>query len=214
MNHIFCLDFETTGLNVFHHDIIEVGCKKLTENQSYHTLVIPKENDMVNPTYQYVSPRINDITGITDTMIIDSGILPMQMIEGLFNYINQFVNSNDTVYLVSHNGNGFDFIFLRRYIHEYNNNIDEDNNKINIDNYRFIDSMFVAKLIHIDGRVNQPYLCRMYNIENISEHRAIGDVNALEQLYIKLCEVYSLKKGRANNYYIENPAELLRELYY
>ena len=50
--------------------------------------------------------------------------------------------------------------------------------------FKYIDSLLLSKLFLKEERVNQPGLCRRYNICNDMERRAIGDVNALEKLYI------------------------------
>tara|TARA_B100000902_G_C27056371_1_gene786796 strand:- start:174 stop:815 length:642 start_codon:yes stop_codon:yes gene_type:complete len=213
MKDIFFIDFETTGLNVFHHDIIEVGIKKIGDNSFYNTLVTPKENNVIHATYQYIPDRIRRITGITDNMILESGIHKDQMIENMFNHIRS--NSNDDIiYLVAHNGYGFDFVFLKRYVNEYNNTVDDDQ-KISLDNIRFIDSMYLAKLYLVNDRVSLPSLCQKYNIQNTAEHRAMGDVLALESLYIELCHQYSSKKEYNYNHYLDYPEDILKEtLYY
>ena len=212
MADIFFIDFETTGLNVFHHDIIEVGIKKLGDNSFYSTLVIPTENNTIHATYQYISDRIHSITGITDNMILESGIHKHQMIENMFNHIRSNSN-NEMIYLVAHNGYGFDFVFLKRYVNEYNNTVDDDQ-KISLDNIRFVDSMFLAKLYLVNDRVSLSSLCQKYNIQNTSEHRAMGDVIALESLYIEMCHQYSSRKEYNYNHYLENPEDILKEILY
>ena len=42
-----------------------------------------------------------------------------------------------------------------------------------------------------------------HDIVNESEHRALGDVKALEQLYTQLCKEYSKSMGK-KNYYLDN----------
>ena len=42
--------------------------------------------------------------------------------------------------------------------------------------------------------VKQSILRRKYNVKNFAEHRAIGDIQALEQVYIRLCEQFSILK--------------------
>ena len=57
-------------------------------------------------------------------------------------------------------------------------------------------------------RLNQPALCKKYGIVNEEEHRALGDVKALEQLYNALCKGYANYKEEDENHYLENPGEI------
>ena len=51
------LDFETSGLNPYHDDIIEIGAKVLNKDASFQCLVKPKSNKLI-------SEKITEITGI------------------------------------------------------------------------------------------------------------------------------------------------------
>jgi len=207
MNKLFVLDFETTGLNVFHHEVIEVGIKMIGANDHYTSLIKPRSNR------QEIPQRITQITGITTDMVSADGHHEQQVTENIFNYINSYRENNETVYLIAHNGYSFDFIFLKRMVKDYNDEVD-DSMKISLDNIKFIDSMYLAKLLLVNERVNQPGLCQRYNIENSQEHRAMGDVLSLEQLYIELCQQYSFQNGHNYNHYLENPECILEESYY
>lgn len=207
MSKLFILDFETTGLNIFHHDVIEVGIKLVGSNDHYTSLVVPRSENIDIPQ------RVVEITGITHNMIRNDGHSEHNVTQNIFNYINSYRDNNEVVYIIAHNGYGFDFIFLKRLVKNYNDNVD-DNQKINLENIRFIDSMYLAKLLLVNERVNQPGLCQRYNIENSQEHRAMGDVLSLEQLYIELCLQYSRIKGYNYNHYLENPEEILNETFY
>lgn len=208
MNKLFVLDFETTGLNIFHHEVIEVGIKMIGANDHYTSLVKPMGNESIIPQ------RITQITGITTDMVRDDGHNPQQVTENIFNYICDHRDDPDEiVYIIAHNGYSFDFVFLKRMVKDYNDEVD-DSMKISLDNIKFIDSMYLAKLLLVNERVNQPGLCQRYNIENSQEHRAMGDVLSLEQLYIELCQQYSFQNGHNYNHYLENPECILEECYY
>ena len=56
---IFILDFETSGLNPYRDDIIEIGIKKYMGDESYQTLVIPESKNLI-------SDQITRITNITN----------------------------------------------------------------------------------------------------------------------------------------------------
>lgn len=207
MNKLFVIDFETTGLNIFHNNVIEVGIKLIGSNDHYTSLVMPRSENLNIPQ------RITQITGITRDMVLNDGHSEHSVVENIFNYINSYRENNEMVYLIAHNGYSFDFVFLKRLVKGYNDNVD-DNQKISLENFRFIDSMYLAKLLLVNERVNQPGLCQRYNIQNSQEHRAMGDVLSLEELYIELCQQYSYRKGHNNNHYLENPEEILKETFY
>ena len=207
MNKLFVIDFETTGLNIFHNNVIEVGIKLIGSNDHYTSLVMPRSENLNIPQ------RVVEITGITRDMVLNDGHSEHSVVENIFNYINSYRENNETIYLIAHNGYSFDFVFLKRLVKGYNDNVD-DNQKISLENFRFIDSMYLAKLLLVNERVNQPGLCQRFNIQNSQEHRAMGDVLSLEELYIELCQQYSYRKGHNNNHYLENPEEILKETFY
>jgi DNA polymerase III subunit alpha, Gram-positive type len=207
MNKLFVIDFETTGLNIFHNNVIEVGIKLIGSNDHYTSLVMPRSENLNIPQ------RVVEITGITRDMVLNDGHSEHSVVENIFNYISSYRENNETIYLIAHNGYSFDFVFLKRLVKGYNDNVN-DNQKISLENFRFIDSMYLAKLLLVNERVNQPGLCQRYNIQNSQEHRAMGDVLSLEELYIELCQQYSYRKGYNNNHYLENPEEILKETYY
>ena len=60
---IFFLDFETTGLNPYHDDPIEIAIKKMNTKNYYQTLVKPRINGI---HYRYISPKIKSITNLVD----------------------------------------------------------------------------------------------------------------------------------------------------
>ena len=49
---IYFLDFETTGLNPFNDDLIEIAIKKIDTNEYYQPLIKPKVNGI---HYKYIS---------------------------------------------------------------------------------------------------------------------------------------------------------------
>ena len=77
----FILDFETTGLNPYHNEIIEIAVKKYNENKIYTDLVKPK---LIRG--RYVTDRIIQITNITNQDIDEKGI---SQIQGCINLFNQ-----------------------------------------------------------------------------------------------------------------------------
>jgi len=88
---------------------------------------------------------------------------------------------NDKITIVSHNGESFDFLFLKRIFY--------DLKVLKIKSFPvhkiiFIDTLLLAKRL-ISGRstYRQSTLCQQYDISVEGSHRALNDVIALEQLF-------------------------------
>ena len=187
----FVLDFETTGLNPYHNEIIEVAIKKFKEEKLYNELVKPS---LVHG--KYVEDRIIKITGITNQDLHDKGVPQMTACENLFNFIKDNSEDDKPIYLIAHNGIGFDYIFLMVLVRKYKNYAQLNNiNMINLlDVYNrlvYIDSLFLSRFV-IPGRYqySQKTLCKTFNISQDNAHRAFGDVIDLEKLYIAMMMNY------------------------
>ena len=187
----FVLDFETTGLNPYHHEIIEVAIKKYKEDKLYNDLVMPK---LVNG--KYVEDRIVKITNITNQDIHDRGIPQMTACENLFNFIKENSEDDKPIYLIAHNGNGFDFIYLMMLVRRYKNHAQLNNiNMINLlevyNRLVYIDSLLLSRFL-LPGRFqySQKTLCKTFNIAQDNAHRAFGDVIDLENLYYAMMMNY------------------------
>ena len=187
MENLFVLDFETTGLNPYLNDVIEIAVKKVGENDFYQTLVKPEE--LPPGLVKYIPPFITKLTGINDQMIIENSMNPDNAITKTVEYINER-SSRGPIYIISHNGTTFDFLILRRLMKKYQ--IPERF----IKRLKYVDTLLFSKLFIKEGRFRQQDLCKRYNIVNDSEHRAMGDILALEKLYLSLYDEYSLINDR------------------
>lgn len=209
---IFFLDYETTGLNPYHNEPIEIAIKKIDNEEYFQSLIIPELNGI---NYQYVPKKIQEITGIKDEDIVKNGKNINFVTEKTLEYIKQSIDDGP-IYILAHNGYLFDFIFFRKMIKNY---IDEGvktrqkSYKSIIDRIEYIDTVLVARLLLRDEIVRQPSLCKKYNIINDSEHRAYGDIIALEKIYKILCEHLSYIEKKSNGkYYIDRPNEILQAI--
>ena len=175
------LDFETSGLNQYHDDIIEIGAKLLNSDNNFSILLRPKSNEMI-------SQEITSLTGISNKMLAKEGLrwqtAYTRFNEWLLNIMQEY--DNKTIAIVSHNGESFDFIFLRRILSELNS---LDIKTPNMKNIILIDTLLISKKC-FPNRVShrQGTLCQTFNIEVKGSHRAFNDVIALEQLYLVLSE--------------------------
>lgn len=220
---LFLLDYETTGFNPYHNDVIEVAIKKYGESEYFQTLIKP----VVDPTkpraggiHKLVPDKIVGITGITDEMLIEEGIHPVTSTTSTLDYI--YKNSSkdkNPIYLIAHNGTVFDFIFLKRLMKEAKVGVNShrfggDYEKIYkmTKRFRYIDTCLLARMYMRDERVSQPLLCKKYDIVNNSEHRALGDIHALEQLYPILCSKVSTLLGKKESWLLDNPNKIIDTL--
>ena len=101
---IFVLDFETTGLNPYHDDMIECCIKVLNSDDIFTTFI---------KTDKKLSDKVVSITNITNDILERDGIQYKVFLEKLMRFLINNI-TNDNIYIVSHNGTTFDFIFLKR----------------------------------------------------------------------------------------------------
>lgn len=165
---IIILDFETSGLNPYHDDIIEIGAKVYNTDNSFDMLIKPKSNNAI-------SENIKNITGITNKMLLEQGTQWNKGYKLFIEWMNKNYSDEVDNFIVSHNGDNFDFILFRRIINDLG---------YKLNNYIYIDTLNLSRRL-IPNRYSyaQRSLLKTYNINNISEHRALGDVIALEKLF-------------------------------
>ena len=179
---IFFIDFETTGLNPYHDEIIEFAIKQRDTDDFISNVVRPNKTKVI-------PPRITEITNITNDMVFSNlSITPMNACELIFTFLKENYSGEGFIYLIAHNGIPFDFVILKTLIKTYANNIDNDVKNIDLfDIYpkiRFIDSLDVSrKLVKNLYSYSQKNLCRVFNIVQENAHRAYGDVDDLNKVY-------------------------------
>tara|TARA_B100001287_G_scaffold262584_1_gene252634 strand:+ start:1798 stop:2424 length:627 start_codon:yes stop_codon:yes gene_type:complete len=201
MNTKIILDFETSGLNPYHDDIIEVAMKLSDSSDNFESLIKPKSNEPI-------SQQITNITGITNRMLAENGHEWQEVYESMNAWLWTIYNfsENNKITIISHNGKTFDFIFLKRIFSELNN---LGIKTIPIKNIIFVDSLLLAKRL-IPGRYSykQSALCQTYNIQCEGSHRALNDIIALEKLYKKLCDILNIELNKRRDPY-NNPDMIL-----
>ena len=210
---LFFIDFETTGLNPYYNEPIEIAIKKINIDDYFQSLIIPSLNGI---NYKYVPQKIQEITGITDKDIVDSAKEKEEVTVSLLEYIKKH-SEEGPIYVLAHNGYLFDFIFFRQLISSY---LSKEGIKTRrksfkplIDRFQYIDTVLVARLLLRDETVRQPSLCKKYNIINESEHRAYGDIIALEKIYKILCKHLSfIHKKNDEDYYLNSTDEVLQSI--
>ena len=176
---VIIFDLETSGLNPYHDDIIEIGAKVLNTDNSFQCLVKPKSN-------RPISQKITEITTISNRLLRAEGKDWLSAYSEFYNWLQEATKFSQNVSIVSHNGDTFDFVFFKRMMKELNEN-GTDTSKINLDTIHFHDTLPLSKrLFENRSYYNQPSLARMFNIMVNNAHRAMGDVLVLEQIYPEL----------------------------
>ena len=179
---VFFIDFETTGLNPYHDEIIEFAIKQKDTENFISNVVRPNKTKVI-------PPKITEITNITNDMVFSNlSINPMNACELIFTFLKENYSGEGFIYLIAHNGIPFDFVILKTLIKTYANNIDNDVKNIDLfDIYpkiRFIDSLDVSrKLVKNLNSYSQTNLCKTFNIVQENAHRAFGDVDDLNKVY-------------------------------
>lgn len=222
-HNLYFIDYETTGFNPYYNDVIEVAIKKFGESEYFQTLIIP-EIDPKKPRaggiHQLVPDKIVGITGITDKMLIDEGIKTnISTMKTLEYILKHSTKDKQPIYLIAHNGSVFDFILLKRLMREANilGNSHKSGGKYTeiyemTKRFRFIDTCLLARMYMREEKATQPILCKKHNIQNDAEHRALGDILALEKLYPIMCSKVSNVLGEDESWLLNNPQEVIETL--
>ncbi len=176
---IIIYDFETSGLNPYVDDIIEIGAYCLEDNTSFSTLLIPLSK-------KGIIQKITDITGITNDLLKKEGKKPLNAYTEFFDYLQEKDELYGSLTMIAHNGATFDDIFFRR-MHKYLVDANIDVYKPFMESITYIDSLLVSRYVHpYRAKHSMDAMCGMYNIKNKSSHRAMGDVMALVDLWKQL----------------------------
>ena len=214
MTNLFFIDYETNGLNPYHNEIIEVGIRKMGVDDYYSSLVKPNVVNGIH--FKYVPEKITKITGIRDIDIEKNGINPMIASHATIKYIIE-KSDEGPIYILAHNGLQFDFIFFRKMIKLYSESEEIMTRSKSIDSlierFVYIDTVMLGRLLLPNESVSQPTLCKKFNVKNEKEHRAMGDVNSLMEIYKLICEQLSMvNKCGDKNYYLNHPEKIIKEL--
>ena len=152
------LDFETSGLNAYHDDIIEIGAKIYGQDIVFETLVQPKSN-------RPVSKKITDITGISNKLLREEGKKYLTACSDFYNWIIENTKDKESISIVSHNGDTFDFIFFKRILIDLKGSGTDTSN---LPKLYYNDTLPLCKRLY-PGRTyySQPSLAKTFQILSI-----------------------------------------------
>ena len=186
-------DFETTGLNQYHDKIIEYAFIKNDESLS----------SLIDPETELL-PKIQKITNISDEMLKNQPKIWTELPK-IVKFINE--NKKNRKYLIAHNNDGFDKIFLINLFNKY------DYNYKNFNLY-FIDTLLLAKkLLPNIPSYSLKSLLIYFKIESKNLHRAHNDIVALKLVYQKLCYILHEKINRDYQEIVDTPSIVYDYLY-
>lgn len=202
MNSFVFYDFETTGLNPYHSNIIEYA---------FSNCLVENLVSLVNPDRK-IEEKITKITGIDDSMVKNESFIEnhrniiFTYLEDIYKKVNS--NGHKYIYLVAHNNDNFDKIFFKRI---FQNN-PKQLNFIN-ENIRFIDSLHLAKLtLPYMRSFSLKTLAKIYNIKE-GTHRSLSDTITLKLVFMKLIDNYCKQNNKDFVELYENPTEVYNLIY-
>lgn len=165
------LDTETTGLQTKDgHRIIEIGCIELVNRkrtgQRYHQYINPQRT---------IDEGALAVHGITNHFLTDKPIF-----SDIIDELMAFINGAE---LIVHNA-PFDIGFLNHEI----TLTGKKGYSINETNFRIIDTLVLARQLHVGQRNSLDALCKRYSIDNSQRelHGALLDAHLLSHVYLAM----------------------------
>ena len=165
------IDIETTGLDAYYDDIIEIGCIRYRNNaptEQFHTFLRPCQFFNEDGSAYYIDDFITDLTGITDEMVKDAPAFK-DVAPKLIEFLGDDI-------LVGHNIN-FDINFI------YDNMVKNDFPPFKND---FVDTMRISRKVLPDlphHRLTD--LTDYFKIEG-NHHRSLDDCALTNSVYQQL----------------------------
>ena len=174
------VDLETTGLDPYYDEIIEISGLKVKNNKitkTFSSLIKPKRK---------IDEFITELTGITNEMVANS--------PSINEIITDFIEFIEDDIIVGHNVN-FDINFL------YDNYMKVTNKELKND---YIDTMRLARNLLKDLRHHRlKDLINYYKIEATSFHRALSDCNSTFSIYKCIKNDVIVQYNTIENFIIE-----------
>ncbi len=166
-------DVETTGLSAVYNTIIELAAVKIKNGE-----IIDRFESFANP-HEPLTNTIIELTGITDDMLVDA-----PEVDEVIRTFNEWIGDD---ILVAHNAS-FDMGFINAAFRKVG--LSDATNPV-------IDTLELARFLYPEmknHRLNT--LCKKFEIELVSHHRAIYDAEATGYLlakFIKDCLAKSIE---------------------
>lgn len=191
----FCIfDTETTGLDPGSEYLTEIGAV-IVENGE----IVDRFDTFVKPP-KLITPRITELTGISNEMVADA---PDEK-----EAFEKFLEFADGRILVAHNANGFDIRFLRAIARRHNMDWD----------CTYIDTLTMAQALCPGlGNYKQTNIYKHLELGKYHAHRANEDAEALAEIFCVLLgdlEEKEITKVSEINTGLGGNKEVLKKKYY
>ncbi|HAX02947.1 MAG: hypothetical protein A2Y45_05900 [Tenericutes bacterium GWC2_34_14] len=171
-NRVLCFDFETTGLNGFTDEIIEIGAVLLEKKEGQ--LKVTKELSLLVMPSKPLPQKIIDITHITDELLLREGISQ----EEAFQKFADLYQDEKTL-LIAYNIQ-FDLLFMQTLFKRHWNTLFSIKNDV-------LDVMAIYKDRHrFPHRLDN--CVQTYGVDVKNTHRALDDIKATFQALVKMAE--------------------------
>ena len=167
-----CLDLETSGLYPKYDKIIEIGAVKVKNGQ-----ITDRFRSLVNPGRK-LTEITTAITGIHDGDLVSA--------PDIMEILPSFLSFSEALPLLGHSIL-FDYSFIKKAAVNQGLSFEREG----------IDTLKLARkfLPDLESRALEN-LCIHFHIPHTA-HRALGDAEATQQLYVKLCELFWNEKDFA-----------------
>ena len=179
LNEMIFVDIETTGLSVYHDEIIEMSAIKICNNE-----ILDKFSTLVKP-FCKVSPKATAINGITDDMLKDA--------KRINEVLPDFINFCNKAPLLAYNAH-FDLSFICRDCKRYDLNF----------NPKFVDILAIAQnTLNLPNYKLETVAKHFDLLKDKQEHRALSDCYLLYDCYKLLNKRYEPRK-----YYLDSDVDM------
>ncbi|RJX24970.1 MAG: 3'-5' exonuclease [Acholeplasma sp.] len=169
-NRVLLFDFETTGLNGFTDQIIEIGAIVLEKNQDRYE--ITHEFETLVMADRPLSAKITEITHITDEMLLRDGVTQEEAFQRLFE-----LYKDEKTLLIAYNIQ-FDLLFLQTLFRKFHSPLYNIRNDI-------LDVMAIYKDRHrFPHRLES--CVATYQVSVPNTHRALDDIKATYEALTKM----------------------------
>jgi len=180
MSNLCFLDFETTGINVFYDQPLQIGAVLVDSDLN----IITEFTSFINPIIKVdISETAANIHGINYEML-EHEPTPKEVLKSYFNHVG-------TDYAFAAWNIGFDGTLIRKMCHE--NDFMNEYNKVN---YRHVEVQTIAAFSRKIGKLPEDVksldnVSKYFGIIRSSFHNALEDAKILLHVYKSLLNLYN-----------------------
>ena len=184
MQRIVYLDLETTGLNVYHNNIIEIGS----------VLNVKKKKKWLSKSWLIkgvdIPEFIERLTGISNEETNKGGVSIKEALEDWFEFVTKGIDDINGIILMGHNIAFFDRPFILRELLDVGL-IDQYDT---VQGWECIDTMQISAFLFPSTSNCLAQMCSDLGIEkSSSQHRALNDAYYVKKIWREIRKRYNVK---------------------